>query len=346
VTSNLSVAVIGLGFGAVHARVLFEMEDVTLAAVCDLDAQRRAAVTRGRNVRAYDDYRRLLQDEKLDAAIVAVPTRLHEEVAAAAIEAGLPLLVEKPLAPAFAEGQRLVEKAAKAGVPLMTGHIERFNPVVVELKRRLDAGEAGRVLQVGARRLGPFNARTRDVGVIHDLAYHDIDVMRFLLGREVERVQAEAQTGVRTPLEDSVAGLLRFGGEDSPVATIEANWLTPRKVRELWLLGERGLFTIDGADNLAPKLEFQAAPDGEGVSLSGGAWSAFAGLRGRPAGAVRIAVEPREPLERELSAFIDAVRGGGPMPVSPNDALATLATADALAEAARSGQPVAPARLG
>jgi predicted dehydrogenase len=345
VSANLAIGVVGLGFGAIHARVLAEMDGVDLVAVCDTDSRRLATVTRGRAARPYDDYRRLLREEELDALVVAVPTRLHEEVAVTALAAGLPLLVEKPIAPSFRDGVRLVERAARANLPLMPGHIERFNPVFVALKQQLAAGATGRTLQVGARRLGPFNARTRDVGVVHDLAYHDVDVLRFLLGREVERVQAATQTGLRTPYEDSVVGLLQFAGEAAPIGLIEANWLAPRKVRELWLLGERGLLHADYADNLAPRLELHAAPEGEGVSLAGGTWSTFAGLRGKEGATSRIALELREPLEQELAAFVAAVRDGTPMPVAATDALAVLAVVDALAEAGRSGGPVTPERL-
>lgn len=257
--SALSVAVIGLGFGAIHARVLSEMDGVDLVAVCDKDEGRLAVVARGRTLRPYTDYREMLRSERPDAVVVAVPTRLHEEVAVAAIETGAAVLVEKPIAPSLAEGRRLVAAAEKRGVGLMAGHIERFNPAVVELKKRVDGGEAGRVLQLSARRLGPFAARTRDVSVIHDLALHDIDAMRFVLGAEIVRVYAETQTGVRTAFEDSVNAVVRLEGAGlapGAVGVLDVNWLTPKKVRQLWLLGERGLFVADYADLLAPTLEF------------------------------------------------------------------------------------------
>jgi predicted dehydrogenase len=273
-----------------------------------------------------------------------VPTRLHEEVALAAISAGKALIIEKPLAPTLLEGKRLAEAAAKAGVPFMAGHIERFNPAVQELRRRLQTGEAGRVLQLTARRLGPFAARTRDVGVIHDLAFHDIDVMRFLLGCEVERVYAETQSMVRTDYADSLTGLLRFASPEGAgaIGNLEVNWLTPRKIRELTALGEHGYFVLD---YLGQTLEFHQSDAGESHALSGQAWPALANLRGSEAGpVVRIPIETREPLEAELSAFVDGVRSGSALPVSSADALATLAIADALSESASIGMPVTPKR--
>jgi predicted dehydrogenase len=125
-SKELAFGVIGLGFGAVHARVLGEMEGVRLAAICDSDPQRLATVARGRTVTAYQDYGQMLRDEPLDAVVVAVPIRLHEKVALAVIEAGKALLVEKPLAGSFEEGRRIVDAATQRGVVLTSGHIERF----------------------------------------------------------------------------------------------------------------------------------------------------------------------------------------------------------------------------
>ena len=337
-TRELSFAVIGLGFGAVHARVLTEMEGVRLAAVCDSDPQRLAGVVRGRSANAYRDYEAMLRDETLDAVVVAVPVRMHEAVALAVIEAGKALLVEKPLAASLAQGRRVVEAAAAKGVLLTSGHIERFNPAVQELARRLSMGEAGRVLQVSARRLGPFAARTRDVSVVHDLALHDIDILMYLLGRDIEHVYAATQPGVRTDSDDTLAGVVRF--RDGPVGLLEVNWLTPRKVRELSVLGERGLFVLD---YLAQTLEFHESEPGEGTGSGGPGWKALATLRGGADAVVRIPIDPREPLERELSGFVAALRDGTPPLVTSDDALAALAVADALTESARTGRAVTPA---
>ncbi len=347
-SDNLRLAVIGLGFGAVHARVLSEMDGVDLVAVSDLDEKRLNAVTRGRTIRGYGDYAAMLRDERPDAVIVAVPTRLHERVALDVIDAGLPLLVEKPIAPTLAEGRRLVEAAERKGLAIMAGHVERFNPAIVELARRVHGGDAGNLLQLTARRMGPFAARVRDVSVVHDLALHDIDVMRFITGLEVERAFAETQAGVRTQFDDGLVGTLRFAGDSGqtgPVGSLIVNWLTPKKVRDIWVLGDRGLFIADYADTLAPTLEMYPTTEGEGGGLTGRTWSSLANIRGREAGVTRVALEPVESLERELSAFVDAVRTGRPMPVGRRDALAALAVADALAESGRSGLPVRPEQV-
>ena len=192
-----------------------------------------------------------------------------------------------------------------------------------ELKRRLDAGDLGRVIEASARRVGPFFPRERDVGVAHDLATHDIDVLRWLLGCEVEQVQAETQRGIRTQHEDALVGVLRFEG--GVVASLEVNWLSPVKVRELTLLGERGMFVVD---ELRQELRFFASggesPDAQPPSPQ------ITALPG--AG--------QAPLRAELAAFLRVARGVEPPPISAADGIAALRVADALVAAAARGTPV------
>ncbi len=330
----LRAAVIGLGaMGANHARIYADLEGVELAAVADTDDARIEAATRGRTVRGYTDYRRMLDEEALGLVSVAVPTLSHFEVASDLIARRIPLLVEKPLAAASEDGRRLRDLAIELGVTLTVGHVERFNPAVIELKQQLNAGALGRVYQVHARRVGPFPQRVRDVGVVVDLAPHDIDVMRFLLGSDVVRVQAETEQRINTQHADMLSGLLRFA--NGVVGVLDVNWLTPTKIRELSILGERGMFVVD---YLARELTFfendehprTAAPD----------WAArhLKGVGEGPRHVLK--VEKREPLRVELEAFAACVRDGSPPPVSADDALASMAAAEALVRAAETGSAV------
>ncbi len=330
----LRAAVIGLGsMGTNHARVYGEIPGVKLAAVADVDAGRVEQVARGRTLRGYTGYLRMLDEERLDLVSVAVPTGAHLDVAAHVIERGIPLLVEKPLAATLEEGVRVRSLAASAGVLLTAGHVERFNPAVIELRRRLRAGELGRVFQVHARRVGPFPHRMRDVGVVLDLAPHDIDVMRFLLDSEIVRVQAETEQRINTEREDMLSGLLRFG--NGVVGVLDVNWLTPTKIRELSVLGERGMFVVDYLARELTFFENDFHPRDQQ-----GDWAARH-LKGVSEGPVHVLqVEKREPLRVELEAFVRAVREGGPPAVSPEDALAAIAVADALVRAARTGEGV------
>jgi predicted dehydrogenase len=246
----------------------------------------------------------------------------------------VPLLVEKPLAATLGEGRRIAGLAHSARVPLTVGHIERFNPAVVELKRRLRAGELGRVFQVHARRVGPFPERVRDVGVVLDLATHDIDLMRFLLEAEVTRVHAETEQRINTDREDMLIGTLRFA--NGVVGVLDVNWLTPAKIRELSVLGERGLFVVD---ELARELTFFENPSAP-EERQPADWAARH-LKGVSEGPRHnITIDKREPLRVELEAFAAAVRDGTPPAVSPDDALAAIAVSEALMRSAASGVAV------
>lgn len=334
----LAVGVVGLGFGANHARVLSRLQGVRLAAVCDTHEERLSDVARTYGSGAYKRYETMLQDEELDAVVVATPARLHEPVAQAAIAAGCAVLVEKPLAPTLAEGLRLAKAAAAAGVLLMPGHIERFNPALRALRERVLAGEIGRVVQLSARRTGAIRVPPADVNAAHDSALHDIDAMRFVLdGAECEQAFAGAQTGLVTPLENAIAGILRFepAGGLAPVGILEVNWLSPRRLRDLSVLGENGLLVLDYA---AQTLERFAAPESRSGPVVG--WSLS-----RPGSAglgASISIEPREQLVLELQGFVDAVRGRAPLEVTCEDALAALSIADALTTSARTGKSLRP----
>ena len=311
-------AVIGLGMmGANHARVLNELADVDLVGVADVDDAAVARATAGRTARGYTSSADLLAAERPELVVVAVPTSLHHDETLRALEAGAHVLVEKPIAPDREQAQRMIDAANAAGRILTVGHIERFNPAIRELSRRLDDGEIGRVFEVRASRLGPFPARVRDVGVVVDLAPHDLDVMRYLLRSEPIRVYAETEQRIHTDHEDLFTGLVKF--ESGAIGLLEVNWLTPTKVRRLSVTGERGMYE---ADYLTQDLVFYANPDRELVSEGE---------------MIRRTVKRGEPLAVELSSFVAAVRSGGPPPVSPHDALVAMLLARAMVDAASRG---------
>lgn len=320
-----SVAVIGVGaMGRNHARVYSELPDAELAAVADSNPAlaRQAGASFGAT--AFEDYRAMLAEVRPQAVSVAVPTVLHEEVVLAALEAGADVLVEKPIAATIEEGRNLIRRAAELGRKLMVGHIVRFNPAMQQLKQRLDKGELGRIFQIVCRRVGPFPARIRDVGVVVDLAPHDIDLMRFLTGLDPLRVYAETEQRIHTAHEDLVLGLLRF--PDGVTGSLEINWLTPAKVREVLVLGENGMFRVD---DLTQDLYFY-----ENAFLQETSWTTLRTLRGVSEGSMtRFALQRYEPLKAELQAFLRAVRGEIPVPVSGADGLQALRLALALVEA-------------
>jgi UDP-N-acetylglucosamine 3-dehydrogenase len=327
-SETLRAAVVGLGsMGANHARVMADLPGVELVAVVDSDGQRVAKAVGRTSIPGFPDVGTMLREMRPDMVSVVVPTMLHEDVALQCIAAGANVLVEKPIAATLDAGARIAAAAEAKGVVLTIGHIERFNPAVRELKARLEEGQGGRVLQIRARRVGPFPHRIRDVGVIHDLAPHDIDIMRHLLGDEIERVYAETRSHIATDNEDLFAGFITFRG--GAMGMLDINWLTPMKERTLTVLCEKGMFVADYAAQSLHFYENYAAQAKEGSfgSVTEGAMT-------------RYPIMNREPLRAELETFRDAVQAGGPPPVSARDGMVALATAEALVRSAEEGMPV------
>jgi predicted dehydrogenase len=330
----IRAAVIGIGnMGRHHVRVYAEMEDVEIVAVVDTDeTETRKAVRSYRVKNVYTDYQKMLDQEKPDLVSIAVPTQHHAKVACEAMRRGVHVLVEKPLALTQAEGQRIIDMAASQGVKLMVGHIERFNPAITEIKRRLDGEELGRVFQVHARRLSPFPGRIQDVGVVLDLATHDIDVMRYLLGSEVERVYAEIERKAHERCEDLLSGLLRFS--NGVIGVLDVNWLTPTKVRQLAIIGERGMYL---ADYLTQDVYWYKN------SRVSSTWDTLDVFRGAWEGdMIKIHFQKKEPLRAELESFITAVLEDQDPLVSGHDGLIALDLAQKLI---KSGNKHIPIRL-
>lgn len=318
--------------GRNHARVLSELAGAKLKAVCDQDGAAVATVASQHGVPGYRAWSEMLAAEKLDAVVVAVPTRGHLEVAEGALEHGLHVLVEKPIATNLAEGRALVQSARRRKRLLAVGHVERFNPAVRELQRRMAQGDVGRVFQVHTRRQGPFPQRIRDVGVVIDLATHDIDVMRTVLRSEVVRVNAETEQQIHTDHEDMLNALLRFAS--GAVGVLQVNWLTPTKIRELTVLGEGGMLHVD---YLTQELtQYKNAKARVGAR----------GLEGVSEGeVVRHQVSKGEPLKLELESFLRAVRGDGKLEVDGEDGLRALHLAQALITAAQEERSLDHAEL-
>jgi UDP-N-acetylglucosamine 3-dehydrogenase len=318
---TLKVAVIGLGaMGRNHARVCADLAGATLVGVADLNGDAVEEVAHRCGTRGYTDYRRLLDTEKPDAVTIAVPTVHHLNVTMEAVCRGIHLLIEKPIAFSVAEGRQIIAAAEEMQVCLMIGHIERFNPAILALKAHLAAEELGRVFQIDARRQGPFPGRVQDVGVVIDLAVHDLDVMRYVTGSEVMRVYAETERRIHSTREDLLTGLVRL--DDGTVGSLTINWLTPTKIRELYVTGEKGMFRVD---YLTQDLYFF-----ENASIPTEEWP-FRVLRGVSEGRmIRHVVAKKEPLRIEQEGFLAAVRGDIPVPVTGNDGLKALELAQAI----------------
>jgi len=327
--ARLRAAVIGAGqIGRLHARVMNESDDVELVAIVDPDAsaERVAQVSGARWIRSLEE---LLESEQIDFGVVAVPTTKHVSVAKALVEAGVAVLVEKPIAADVASATELLETARRHDAVLAVGHVERFNPAVRELQRRLDERELGRVFQVHARRLSPFPSRVRDAGVALDLATHDLDIMSQLAGTPV-RISAETESRTGEGREDLLAAVLRY--DSGAIGLLEVNWLTPTKVRRLTATGERGMFVVDYLNQHLTLYE---------NALVSERWHPLDLFDGVTEGnVVRFAIQREEPLRAQLDAFVRAVRGSEPVRVSGDDGLRVLQLAHAVVEAGAEGRTV------
>lgn len=325
----LRAGVVGLGMmGRNHLRVWEAIQGVEVVAVADPDPGALVHGTAGREVRGYEDADRMFAEEQLDLVSVVAPTSLHLPVTVAALRAGANVLVEKPIASTREEAVEMIAAAEAAGRMLTVGHIERFNPAIRELRRRLADGELGRIFQINATRLGPFPARIRDVGVVVDLAPHDLDVMRYLIGSEPVRLYGETERRIHTEHEDLFNGIMKFA--NGVIGVLDINWLTPTKKRTLTVTGERGMYVVD---YITQDLVFYANPhvadrDGAPASVSEGEIT-------------KRIIQRREPLAVELEEFARAVRDGGPPPVHPRDAMIALLLARKMVESASTGQVVA-----
>jgi UDP-N-acetylglucosamine 3-dehydrogenase len=325
---TLRAGLLGLGMmGRHHARVLSSLDGVTLTAVADPAGD---PYTAGGNARVLQSVEQLI-DHGIDYCVVAVPTTYHEQVGMLLAEAGVHALIEKPLAPDVASAQRLVDAFESRGLVGAVGHIERFNPALQQARRRLEVGELGDVYQIITRRQGPFPDRIADVGVVKDLATHDIDLTAWVAQQTYAAVSACTAHQSGREHEDLVAVVGRL--VDGTVTNHLVNWLSPLKERVTVITGEKGAFI---ADTLSADLTFYA----NGTVAT--EWDSVAKFRGVSEGdMIRYAFPKPEPLRTEHETFRDTVLGKSTDIVTMRQGLATVAVAEAVLRSAREGVTVA-----
>jgi predicted dehydrogenase len=325
------VGLIGLGvMGRNHLRILDGIAGVRVAAVSDPVPATLANVPDVDGRQAFVDTVTMLDEAELDAVVIASPTTTHLPLALAAIERNIAVLVEKPLAASPEEADAIVDAATRSGVPVQVGHVERYNPAVLELGRLLDAGWLSTVYAITSRRGGPMPERIRDVGVTIDLATHDVDILCWVAAERPVRVTAETAQRVHQAHEDLLFGLMRF--PSGTVAMLDVDWLTPSKRRTLSVVGEEGMFELD---YLSQRLTFTRGSDVTKPELIAGYAPTFAG------DTVELPVAGGEPLAAELTDFIDVIRRGGHPKVGADEGRVAVVLADALIRAARTGRAIA-----
>lgn len=326
-TGGLRAGLIGLGsMGRHHARVLAGLDGVTLVGVVDPLGDKNG-LAQGAPVLATVEE---LLAIGVDYAVIACPTALHEEVGLQLAEAGVGALIEKPLADTVDGARRLVEAFESRGLVAGVGHIERCNPALRSLRTRLEAGELGDVYQVVTRRQGPFPHRIADVGVVKDLATHDIDLTGWVTGQTYTSISAHTVSKSGRPHEDMVSAVGRLS--DGTMVNHLVNWLSPLKERFTSVTGERGCFI---ADTLTADLTFYS---NAAVTTE---WEALRAFRGVAEGdMIRYAIPKREPLLVEHELFRDAVLGESHDICTLRQGLRTVEVAASLLESAANGTTV------
>jgi predicted dehydrogenase len=328
---ELRVGLIGLGtMGRNHLRVLRGLPGVRLVAVSDPETVALEAASARSGAQPFSEPLAMLSEADLDAVVISAPTTSHLPLTLTAIQRGLAVLVEKPLASTTAEADQVVAAASAVGAPpVQVGHIERFNPAILELGRVLEAGWLSSVFAISSRRSGPFPARIRDVGVTLDLATHDADILCSIAAERPARVSAETAKRIHADHEDLLFGLMSF--PSGTVAMLDVDWLTPAKRRQLTVLGEEGMFELD---YLTQRLTFARATDTSRPRLIGGYAPTF------ESDVVELRVATGEPLVAELEAFVGVVRDGGRPVVDASDGRWAVVLAEALLTAARERRTV------
>lgn len=330
---EIKVGVIGIGsMGRHHVRNVRETPGETLVAVADPGGDKFGVAG---DLEVLPDVEALIA-AGIEAAIVAVPTAFHREVALQFAAAGVHTLIEKPLAPSVAEGREIVAAFEAAGVVGACGYVERCNPALMELSRRVKAGELGEIFQIATRRQGPFPVRIADVGVIQDLATHDVDLTAWLAGAPYQSIAARAARKSGRDQEDLVlaTGVL----ENGVIVNHVVNWFSPFKERVTTVTGERGALVADTMNSTLTFFE-NGTKEVE--------WDQVANVRGVSVGEVRqYALDQREPLRVEHENFLAAIAGDTSRIVSLGDALGTLRVLDGIVESCRTGETITLNQVG
>jgi UDP-N-acetylglucosamine 3-dehydrogenase len=313
----MKVGVIGVGsMGQNHARIYSEI--AKLIGVADTNEKDGKALAKRLNTKYFRDHNDLIK-AGVEAVTVATPTALHSSISKDFIKAGIHVLVEKPICPTVEESQELVDLAKEMGVVLAVGMVERHNPVVEFARKAIENNEYGKVITTTSRRVSSFPARIKDVGVILDLGIHDIDVMRYLVGSEVDSVFCSGGK-YKHDFGDYANILLNF--KNGVSGFIEVNWLTPMKVRKLSLTCTKNFVELD-YPNQSVEISSSTLKEYDSFNL----FKSHFEFDSR-----QVRLKKQEPLKRELEDFLRAISEKRAPLVTGEDAVLSLRTALAAVE--------------
>lgn len=305
----LKIAIIGAGnMGSLHARIISELPNVSLVAICDSDITKVKTLSKTYQTKYYSDFKKLLASEALDGVIIATPTSLHKKVALNFIKRGINVLVEKPLAKSTKETNSIIKAAKKNNVLLTVGHIERFNPAVIKLKELIKRGDFGEVVSIVIRRVGIYPPRIKDVNIVTDLAVHDLDIVCDLLDKLPKSIYAMGGNGINTNQLDYADILLDFGRIN---CYLQVNWLTPIKIRNIAVTGTLGYGELN---YITQELNLYKSKIKTPYFLPK-KFEEFVTKLGELK-KTTIKVKKQEPLKLELTDFINSIRKKQPPRVS------------------------------
>jgi UDP-N-acetylglucosamine 3-dehydrogenase len=294
----LRVGVVGVGvMGSNHARVFADLPGVELVGVADPDRSQRELVSGVLGCATFTEVDGLLA-QGVDAVTIAAPTHLHQDLALVCIERGVHVMVEKPIASSVEEGRAIIAAARRVGVALMVGHVERFNPTVEAIKEAIRDED---ILSIAITRVGPFPPRMSNVGVVIDLAVHDIDLIRWFTESDIVEVQPQLSSAVA---EREDIALLQFRTASGVLAHINTNWLTPFKARNVTIATRNKYIMGDLLTRQVTEC-FGFQPDGS-YSMR------------------HLSVGHAEPLRAELQAFVSAIRDRSQPAVTGEEGVASL----------------------
>ncbi|MBC7131054.1 Gfo/Idh/MocA family oxidoreductase [Candidatus Bathyarchaeota archaeon] len=307
----VGVAVIGTGFwGRNHARVFTELEEAELIAVCDINRERAKNVAKQFGVKSYSNAGALLKRSDIEAVSVCTWSTMLAKEALKALKAGKHVLVEKPMAANSRQAEALIRTAEAENLHLTVGFLMRFIPGIQHIREYVENKKIGELVCATSKRVSQWPERIGDVGVVKDLAIHDIDVMRFIFGSEPRSVYAKAGAMKHKRFEDYAHIMLTFDGDRN--AFIETNWLTPYKTRKLVVTGSEAIVKLD---YITQELTIESAEE---------------------------TVQPRipwqEPLKLELSHFIACIRGKEKPMITGEDGLKALKIAEAALKSSKTGK--------
>jgi len=326
---SLRAGLVGLGvMGQNHARVLSNLKGVDFIAITDPLIDVKKVLPNHEILQSIDE----LISRGLDYCVVAAPTAFHEEISLKLIDAGIHILIEKPIALNFESAKRIEDEAKRKGVVGAIGHIERYNSALQQARSRIQSGELGEIYQISTRRLGPFPSRIADVGVVMDLATHDIDLTAWISNSSYKSVSAQSAIRSGRQYEDLVNIVAQL--ENGIVVSHLVNWLSPLKERKTIITGEKGTYVVD---TLTSDLTFYANGT---ISVS---QDRIAHFKGVSQGDIHIfAFDKPEPLRLEHENFRDYVLGKEASIVTLSEGAKTVAVAQAVLSSIQSQQTVNP----